>query len=152
MHGNGKLAGESQEGYRLCQQTWRPAGLLQLHLFLCHGFPLGWESEGFHYRLPAISLVEPRGLKRNNFHTRVFSFPTSPCPALYYANQQYLGKAKAILLYSHLQISTFLCMTSRLARDAKSVFSQHLPELKLKAPCCSPQAFFPTLHWGLCPP
>lgn len=82
----------------------------------------------------------------------MFSFPTSPCPALSYANQQYLGKAKAILLYSHPQISTFLCMTSRLARDVKSVFSQHLPELKLKAPCCAPQAFFPTLHCGLCPP
>lgn len=51
--------------------------------------------------------------------TRVFFFPSSPCPALSYANRLYLGKAKAVLLYFHSQGSEFPCMTSRLVRDAQ---------------------------------
>lgn len=79
-------------------------------------------SKGFPYVLPSTSMEEPKGLKRRNLISRltgVFSFPSSPCPALSYANRLYLGKAKAILLYFHPQGSKFPCMTSRLVRDAQ---------------------------------
>lgn len=79
-------------------------------------------SKGFPYVLPAISLDEPRGLRRRNLIsmlTWVFSFPSSPCPAISYANWLYSGKAKAVLLYFHPQGSEFPCMTSKVVRDSQ---------------------------------